>query len=94
MTQSTWNLIKRSKGFYVNTYRKTGYFLLFSVVVNLIFVFSIYYVYFNRSLNDFYATSGVISPIKLTSLDSPNNTSTPLLANDPENEVENKVIPQ
>ena len=94
MTQSAWDVIKRSKGFYINTYRKTGYILLFSIIVNLIFVFSIYYIYFNQSINDFYATSGMTSPIKLTFLDSPNNTSSPLLANDPETENENKVIPQ
>jgi len=94
MSKNNWNLIKQSKGFYINTYRKTSHVLLFSVFLNLIFVFSIYYVYFNQSENDFYATSGITSPIKLTALESRNNTSTALLANDPENELENKVIPQ
>ncbi len=94
MSRETWGLIKRSKRFYVNTFRRAGSALFLSVASNLILGFAIYYVYFNRSGHDFYATNGVTSPVMLTPMDVPNNTSVALLASDPENDFEIKVIPQ
>lgn len=94
MSRETWNLIKQSKRFYVNTYRRTGSALFVSVIINLSLVFAVYYIYFNRPEHAFYATSGVIAPIMLTPMDSPNNTSAALLAPDPIDENDIKVIPQ
>ena len=94
MSRETWRLIKESKRFYVNTYRRTGSALIVSVISNISLGLLIGYVYFNRPPHDFYATNGVTSPVMLTSMDIPNNTSVALLANDPENDNDLKVIPQ
>ena len=94
MSRETWNTIKSSKNFYVHTYRKAGSFLLLSITLNLIFGVLFYFLYFSQPEPDYYATSGVTSPVKLTRLDSPNKTSVPLLASEPENDEPPKVIPQ
>ncbi len=94
MSRETWNLIKQSKRFYVNTFRKTGSVLLISVTMNLALGFAIYYSYFNRPEHDFYATSGITPPVMLTPMDAPNDTSVALLAADPIDDNDTKVIPQ
>lgn len=94
MGRETWSLIKQSKRFYVNTFRKTGSALVISAFINLSLGFAIYYAYFSRPEHDFYATNGVTPPILLTPMDLPNETSVALLANDPDDEDDTKVIPQ
>jgi intracellular multiplication protein IcmM len=94
MSRETWSLIKQSKRFYVNTFRRAGSALLLSVIINLGLGVAIYYVYFAQPPNDFYATNGVTSPELLTSMDIPNNTSVPMLASDPDVDNTIKVIPQ
>lgn len=94
MSRETWSLIKQSKQFYVNTYRKVGTALLASMIINLSLGFAIYYTYFNRPEHAFYATSGVTAPIMLTAMDSPNYTSVALLGADPVDDDENRAIPQ
>lgn len=94
MSRETWNLIKQTKQFYVNTYRKIGSALILSVFINIALGLGIYHVYFSQPGHDFYATSGITPPVKLTYMDEPNNSSMPLLANDSEAENEIKVIPQ
>lgn len=94
MSRNTWDVIKKSKRFYVKTYRRAGHMLVFSIGINLLLVIAIYYACFSQPEADFYATNGVTAPVELTPMDQPNNTSLPLLANDPESGNENKVIPQ
>lgn len=94
MSRETWNLIKDSKRFYVDSYRKIGTTLVISIFVNLFLGCGIYYAYFNRPEPEFYATSGIAPPVLLTAMDIPNNTSVALLAPDPEVENEVKKIPQ
>jgi len=94
MSRETWNTIKHSKRFYVDTYRRAGSFLVASMIINLLLGITIYYLYFNQPEHDFYATSGVTPPVQLTYMDEPNFTAVPLLANDPDEDNENKVIPQ
>ena len=94
MSRETWRLVQQSKRFYVNTFRRTGSALIISVLGNLSLAMAMYYVYLNQPEHDFYATSGVTSPILLTPMDVPNNTSVALLASDPENENDIRVIPQ
>ena len=94
MSRETWNLIKQSKRFYVATYRRLGTMLVLSVVLNLALGCGIYYTYFNLPEAEFYATSGIVPPVLLTSMDIPNNTSVALLAPDPEIENNVKKIPQ
>jgi intracellular multiplication protein IcmM len=94
MSRETWRLIKQSKRFYVNTFRMSGNALFFSMIINLILGLAIYYLYFNQPEHDFYSTNGVTAPIMLTPLDAPNDTSVALLPDDPENDDDNKVIPE
>jgi intracellular multiplication protein IcmM len=94
MSRETWWLIKQSKRFYVKTYRRTGSAIFLSMVTNLLLILGICYVYLNRPAHDFYATSGETPPVMLTPMDIPNNTSEPLLANDPDINDDIKVIPQ
>lgn len=94
MSRETWNLIKQSKRFYINTFRKTGSALFVSVIINLSLGFAVYYSYFNRPEHEFYASNGITPPVMLTPMDSPNYTSVALLAADPDDESVIKVIPQ
>ncbi|KTD19362.1 Component of the Dot/Icm secretion system. inner membrane protein [Legionella lansingensis] len=94
MTRGTWDTIKSSKGFYVRTYRKGIKWVIVSLTINLFLTLAIYYVHFNEPERDYYATSGITPPVKLTPLDKPNYSSTPLLEPDPVNEDETRVIPQ
>lgn len=94
MSRGTWDNIKHSKRFYITTYRVVGTALTASCLLSLLLILMLYYVYFHRAEPDFYATSGVTPPIKLAPLLQPNNAATPLLPNEPEGEVGEKVIPQ
>ena len=94
MGRETWNTIKQSKSFYVRTYRMTGTLIIVSLLLNLLMGLIIYYLYFHQPARDFYATSGIIPPIKLKALDEPNNSPTALLPPDPVNDESVKVIPQ
>ncbi|ASQ45262.1 type IVB secretion system protein IcmM/DotJ [Legionella clemsonensis] len=94
MGRETWDTIKRSKAFYIRTYRKGGTFVIVSLIINILLSLLIYYIHFNQPEPDFYATSGITPPIQLTPLNAPNYSSTPLLEPDPTNEDETRVIPQ
>jgi intracellular multiplication protein IcmM len=94
MSRVTWDLIKHSKRFYVNTRRRAERALVLSVMINIALGIIICYVYLNLPEPDYYATSGITPPIKLTSMAEKNYTSVPLLAEDAETDNENKVIPQ
>lgn len=94
MGRETWDTIKRSKAFYIRTYRKGGTFVIVSLIINMLLSVLIYYIHFNQPEPDFYATSGITPPVQLTPRDAPNNSSTPLLEPDPVNEDETRVIPQ
>lgn len=94
MSRAAWDLIKRSKHFYVDTYRKAGTVLIYSALLNIVLGAAIYYAYINQPERDFYATNGVTPPVMLTPLDEPNYTSSPLLASDPENDDNRRVVPQ
>jgi hypothetical protein len=94
VSRETWRLIKSSKGFYISTYRRASTILLLSVSLNLVLGFFIFDTYFSRPDPQYYATSGATPPVELAAMDSPNNTSVPLLANDQVNDEIEKVIPQ
>ena len=94
MSRETWNLLRSSKRFYVRSFRWTGSVVIFSVLMNLLLGMAVYYVYFNQPEHDFYVTDGVTPPVSLTPMDEPNETSVPLLANDPGTDDENRTIPQ
>jgi hypothetical protein len=94
MSREKWRLIKLKKGFYVRTFHRTASILAFSVTLNLVLGLTVSHVYFGRTENKFYATNGAMPPEELTSMDGPNVTSSPLLADDPVNDEAPKVIPQ
>ncbi|WP_028388107.1 type IVB secretion system protein IcmM/DotJ [Legionella fairfieldensis] len=94
MTQETWNTIKKSKNFYVRTYRMAIKWLIVSLAMNFLMVFANYYLYFHQPQRDFYATSGIVPPVKLKPMSEPNYSATPLLEPDPPNDNDIKVIPQ
>ena len=94
MSVKTWNLIKRSKQFYISTYRKVETIIVFSVIINLGLVAGIIYSYAVRPEPDYYATYGESAPVPLIAMDEPNYSSNALLADDTNQDSEARAIPQ
>ncbi|MFA5959478.1 MAG: type IVB secretion system protein IcmM/DotJ [Tatlockia sp.] len=94
MGRENWHIMIQSKSFYVRTYRACLTGIAVSVLLNLVLGLVIDYLYFHQPHRDFYATSGIISPIKLNALKTPNYSSTPLLDEERSEENTAKVIPQ
>lgn len=94
MSRSTWDLIKKSKTFYVRLFHWTGTLLIISLITNAILISSIYYVYINRPAIVYYSTNGITAPDRLQALSEPNFSSTALLAPDPVNDDMVRQIPQ
>ncbi len=94
MSQGTWNNIRRSKRFYVGTFRWAGRALLISVSLSIVLSMAVYHVYFSRPGHDFYSTNGETPPVPLTPMDEPNDSAYPLLANDQDVDNETKAIPR
>jgi intracellular multiplication protein IcmM len=94
MNRDTWELIKKSKNFNVNIYRRGLTALNISLVLSSIFGLLLFYMYLTEPERDFYATSGVAPPIQLQPLLAPNYSSNALLPPDPPAESEEKLIPQ
>ena len=82
LSRGAWNKIKQSNLFYVRTFRWIESALVYSVALSVILSMAVYHVYFSRNAPDFYATSGVTEPVQLTSMNEPNYSSYPLLANE------------
>ena len=94
MSRGSWDIIKRSKRFYIRTFRRTGSALIVSTAINVMLLVGIYFSYFDRPEHDYYSTDGVTPPILLTVMDEPNHTSVPMLANDQVQDDNNRVIPR
>ena len=94
MGKETWAQIKGSKNFNVQIYRRSLAVLMGSILLNGIMGALLFYLYLHYPERDYYATSGIIPPIQLQSLPSPNNSAKALLSNDPPTVVEQKLIPQ
>ena len=94
MSRGAWSKIKQSKFFYVYTYRKVLTFIIASAIMNTVLCVAISYSYFHRPERAFYSTSGVVAPVKLTPMDTPNYSAEAKLPPDPVNEDDNKVIPE
>lgn len=93
MSVKTWNLIKNSKQFYVKTYRGTETVIVLSIIVNLCLAVSLFYFYSIRPESDYYATFGETPPVPLIAMDEPNYSSHPLLADDTNQDSEERNIP-
>jgi intracellular multiplication protein IcmM len=94
MSREKWKLIRRKKGFYVNTYRKLETILVFFVTLNFVLGFMVMRVYFGQPERQFYATNGVGAPEELIPMVQANVTSVPLLPDDPIDDNVDKAIPQ
>jgi intracellular multiplication protein IcmM len=94
MSRRTWDLIKRSKRFYVRVYRRISSFLLVSVLLNVFLGVGICYLSTHVPEPDYYATFGEVPPVLLNPMDTPNYSSNPLLSNDPQQESTERPIPQ
>lgn len=94
MSRGTWDIIKRTKRFYVKNYRRAGSAVIVSIVMNVLLLMGIYYIYFSRPEHDFFATDGVTPPVSLIAMDQPNHTSTPMLANDQAKDDNYRRIPK
>lgn len=94
MSVKTWNLIKRSKQFYIRTFRNIETAIVFSVIINLGLILGIIYSYSIRPEPDYYATYGENAPVPLIAMDEPNYSSNPLLAEDTNQDSEERAIPQ
>ena len=84
------------KRFYVRNFRALETLLIVSYWLNIILVLSFFYVYINRPDPDFYSTNGVVAPESLTPMDIPNETSAPLLPDDPpdDDKAESVALPE
>ena len=94
MSRETWALIKRNKNFNVHVYRRGLLLLILSLILSCIFGLLMFHIYINQPERDFYATSGITPPIKLSPLLARNESSKALLDPDPPTDDVQRVIPQ
>lgn len=78
----------------MDTYRRVSTAVLVSIFLNVCLGVAIYYVYSGQPAPDFYATDGVTPPVPLVAMDQPNESLTPLLANDQNDSDSIKTTPQ
>lgn len=90
MRRELWRSMISSKHFYVRSFRFAGKALFFSLILNICLGAAIYKVYFHTPKRHYYVTNGVTPPMELTALDSANESSEPLLGNDPDMKPEDK----
>lgn len=94
MGRDTWVVAKNSKNFNVNIYRRGLLVLIVALSLSGLFGILLFYMYVTVPERDFYATNGVIPPILLHAMDTPNMSANALLPPDPPTEKENRFIPQ
>lgn len=94
MSRETWAQIKNDKSFNVHMYRNSMTALIFSLLLSLILGLLIFRIYVKIPERDYYATSGITSPVKLTAMLTPNYSSEALLEPDPPTDDTPRVIPQ
>lgn len=97
MSRQRWDRMISSKGFYVRLYRKSLTLLWFSGLLNVLLILVAWLIHVSEPMRSYYATSGIIAPIRLTALPHPNEGATALLPSNQEEGDENaapKDIPQ
>lgn len=92
MRRELWRVIRRSKNFYTTTFRFSGNVLVFSLIINVVLGLVICQTYFYKPKRHFYITNGMVPPTELSSRDTPNESSVPLLANDPDSPDDEKIL--
>ena len=68
--------------FYVVSYRLILNGLILFNICNLIFLGVATFLFFNRGLHTYFATSGLTNPVQLTPMSGPNYSSVPILEDD------------
>jgi intracellular multiplication protein IcmM len=94
MSRETWDLIKHNKNFNVHVYRRGLVMIIIFLILSCFLALSMFYVYVNLPERDYYATSGITPPIKLTSMPGANESPNALLAPDPPTDDVPRVIPE
>lgn len=94
MNRDTWDLIKNSKSFHVQVYRRGLVAVIVSLILSCIIGILMFYIYLTEPERDYYATNGETPPVKLTPMSAPNLSSRALLDPDPQSGVETRVLPQ
>lgn len=93
MARATWRTTIASRYFYVKTYKRSLFALIFSIMLNLILGLLIVYVYWNRTAPTYYVSNGMTAPMILKALNAPNDSSSPLLGSEPIPAVGTKPLP-
>jgi len=94
MSQENWNLIKSSKRFNVDIYRRLIRWLVFSLALNVMLCLLVSRIYFTRPDFNLYSTDGVTPPVKLKALAAPNESNIPLLSSSPSRVNIEKPLPE
>lgn len=94
MSKETWHRKLESIQFYIITFRMLSIFLLVSFILNLLLGGLIYYKYFHQGEHAYYATNGIVSPIRLTARDQPNFSSQAILSTPKAIRQADKPIPE
>ncbi len=94
MSLESWSLIKQNKKFNVNIYRRGLVALIISLILSGLMAGYIFYIYLHLPENDYYATSGIVAPVMIKSMSTPNESSEPLVDPDPPTDDVLRVIPQ
>ena len=92
MTIQAVRLVRTSKVFYRNGFRKVIMLLFFSLVINTLLGFGIYNKMINQKIPDFYSTNGLTAPAALNMLLDPNYSSKALLKPDPDHDDDDEVM--
>jgi intracellular multiplication protein IcmM len=94
MRREVWRLLIASKQFHVRTFRFAETMLVFSLAMSVLLGLGLCYAYLHIPERHYYVTNGEVPPTELTVMDAANNTSEPLLANDPDTDDDEKLIPK
>lgn len=92
MRRELWRTIRRSKNFYTATFRFSKNILVFSLLINVVLGLAICHTYFYKPKRHFYITNGVVLPTEVKARDTANESSVPLLANDPDEPDDERIL--
>jgi intracellular multiplication protein IcmM len=94
MRREVWRLMIQSKRFYVSSFRFAENVLVFSLVISVLLGIGLFYADIHIPERHYYATNGSVPPTELTAMSVPNETSVPLLPDDPTVDNDTKLIPK
>lgn len=89
-----WSVLKQSKNFNSEIYRRGLLALLISLTLNGLLSLYLVYRYINQPAADYYSTNGVTAPLKLRAMLNPNYSSEYLLPSDIPTDDTSRLIPQ